>query len=298
MRPPPRHLRPILLPAAAILAVWAIDLGWAAWAGVRVAGLGGMAAAVLLLGANLLLYRRRPEGDRAAGLLWGFAMFFALASASGATSYLAATIGRPFADPWLARADAALGFDWPAWYRWVGAHATVQRLLALAYASMIPQIFVCLLVFPLTGRAARNREFLATLGISIVPTLVGFALFPAECAWVYFDAAPGKVALHMRDLDALRAGAFPVLDIARMHGLVTFPSYHAATAILLAYAARGTLFAPFSLLLNALMLVSTLSEGGHYLVDLIAGVIVAAATIFLVRRPARLGAWSPSASST
>lgn len=273
----------LLAPLAGAALIWAADLAWAAGAGLRVAGLGGLAASVLLLLVSLLFYRRRAAGDRAAELVFGFALFLALTTGTGLMSYLAATIGRPWADPWLARSDAALGFDWLAWYRLVQSHPLLHHLLAAAYASMIPQVTLCLFAFPLVGMGARNREFIATLAAGMVPTLLGFALFPAVCAWVYYDVDPTHIPVHMLDLQALRGGAFPVLDLARMHGLVTFPSYHAVVAVLLICAARGTSFFFLSLAVNLLMLASVPSEGGHYLTDLLAGVAVALASILLVR---------------
>jgi membrane-associated phospholipid phosphatase len=72
---------------------------------------------------------------------------------------------------------------------------------------------------------------------------------------------------------ALRAGQ--VLD-GLPQGIVSFPSYHAAVAILLTAALRRHrwLF-PAACVLNGLMLVSTLSTGGHYLVDVLAGACIA-----------------------
>ncbi len=47
-----------------------------------------------------------------------------------------------------------------------------------------------------------------------------------------------------------------------MHGLVTFPSFHAVAAVLLASAARGTRYFPLAGAVNLLMLASTRTEGG------------------------------------
>ncbi len=69
--------------------------------------------------------------------------------------------------------------------------------------------------------------------------------------------------------------------------MITFPSYHSVMAVLLAYAARGTFLSFLSLVLNALMLVSVPTEGGHYLTDAIAGIAIAVSSILLVRFTAR-----------
>jgi len=279
-----RTVAAIAVPCAAVAAIWGADLAWAARSGLRLVGVAYLVIALLLLAGNFALYRRSDAGDRSAALVSGYAMFFAIATGTALMSYLAATLGRPLADPWLARADAALGFHWLDWFHFVRSNNLLHRLLATAYATMIPQVLLCLFALPLSGMVARNHELLALFAVSMLPTLILFALFPAACPWVYFDAQPGFVAVHMIDLQALRSGAFPVLDLQRIHGLITFPSYHAVVAVLLVYTARSTRFLFLSAVVNALMLLSALSEGGHYLVDLLAGVAIALGTILVVRR--------------
>lgn len=276
-----------------LAAVWGADLTWAARSGLRLVGVGYLAVALVLLAGSFAFYRRSDAGDRSAALVSGFAMFFTIATGTAMMSYLAATLDRPFAEPWLARADAALGFHWLAWFHIVRGNHLLHGLLATAYAAMIPQVLICLFAFPLSGMISRNHELLALFAVSMVPTLILFALFPAVCPWVYFDAEPGLVAAHMVALQALRSGSFPVLDLQRIHGLVTFPSYHTVVAVLLVYVARGTRFLFLSAVVNALMLLSVLSEGGHYLVDLLAGVTIALGTILVVRRAT---AWISSSS--
>ncbi len=70
-----------------------------------------------------------------------------------------------------------------------------------------------------------------------------------------------------------------------MMGILTFPSVHAAVAMLCAWAMWPIrpLRYPF-LLLNILMTVSAVSHAGHYLADIIAGIGIAAATIAIVNK--------------
>jgi membrane-associated phospholipid phosphatase len=63
---------------------------------------------------------------------------------------------------------------------------------------------------------------------------------------------------------------------------VVFPSFHATLAVLCAYAARPLRILKFPLLaLNLLIVLSSPAMGGHYFVDIIAGIILAALTISL-----------------
>ncbi|MEI7609953.1 MAG: phosphatase PAP2 family protein, partial [Rhodospirillaceae bacterium] len=58
-------------------------------------------------------------------------------------------------------------------------------------------------------------------------------------------------------------------------GIVTFPSFHSALAVLLVWAARGLgrMIIPVAAL-NAVVLAVTPIYGGHYFVDVIAGITI------------------------
>jgi membrane-associated phospholipid phosphatase len=63
-------------------------------------------------------------------------------------------------------------------------------------------------------------------------------------------------------------------------GLISFPSFHTATAAIYTWVVwRTPIIRRISLALNALMLIATPIHGSHYLVDLFAGFAVAAASI-------------------
>lgn len=63
------------------------------------------------------------------------------------------------------------------------------------------------------------------------------------------------------------------------------PSMHTAMAILFAYALRRVpVVAYVAAILNAVMIASTPTHGGHYLIDVVAGVLLAVTTIMLVKR--------------
>ena len=143
--------RPTLAVILLLAGVWGAVVAWTTWAGLHLAGLGDLVVTLALLVANLLVYRRLSLGDRAASMLWGFTIFFAMTTGSVVLSYLAATLDRPFADPWLSRADVALGFDWMAWFDFVKAHSALHNILATAYASLVLQVLICLVAFPLSG---------------------------------------------------------------------------------------------------------------------------------------------------
>ena len=203
-------------------------------------------------------------------------------------SYIGAHLGAsfPLLDAELARIDAALfGFDWDATAAWVAARPGLERLLALAYASLPHQALALLLLGSLLRRDARNGEFIWIFLISMSLTTLVFILTPAL----------GKVGHvgtgYLEVLRDIRSGGWAEFTYARSEGIVTFPSFHTTLGVVFVYVAAR--LQPWLLLvflpLNLLMLLSIPPIGGHYLIDLPGGVAVALVSILAARR---VGAWT------
>ena len=93
----------------------------------------------------------------------------------------------------------------------------------------------------------------------------------------------------MRDLPPTREGVLRHLALLGLGGIVTFPSFHAASAALYTWAlwaVRG--LRPIVIVVNGVMLAATPLNGGHYFIDLIAGVTIAVAAIVAARVVARI----------
>ncbi len=282
----PARARAGLIAAGASCAAAGTVFVWS-WAnGLPVRGLPDLLLTLAVLALNLLLYRRLRGGERAADLAAGVALFTAMATAGSLLSYLAFRAGAPLADARLAAWDAALfGFHWPDWAAWVEARPGLRDTLRIAYTSMSLQIAAALVLLPLAGMRARADEFLAVMGLSLAVTVAISAALPAEGAAVFFgDETPAHYLDAQR---ALRGGTLGALDLGNLQGIVTFPSYHTVTAVALIHAARGTPLAFLAWVLNGLMILSTPTEGWHYLVDVVAGVAVAVGAVWAARR--RLG---------
>src|SRR5690242_21463018 len=74
---------------------------------------------------------------------------------------------------------------------------------------------------------------------------------------------------------ALRNKTLGTIDFEAVNGIISFPSMHAAVAIIVPYTLRWNrwLFWPIAAL-DAVMLVSAVPSGNHYLADVIAGVAI------------------------
>jgi membrane-associated phospholipid phosphatase len=103
--------------------------------------------------------------------------------------------------------------------------------------------------------------------------------------------------------EGIRDGTLRALNPSVITGLVTFPSMHAAHAVILATASRwsGRLARPL-MALNVAMFWSALFVGGHYLVDLLAGGLIGAAALSgsgrVIRSIVRTSASSPPPASS
>ncbi|WP_352536083.1 MULTISPECIES: phosphatase PAP2 family protein [unclassified Mesorhizobium] len=92
---------------------------------------------------------------------------------------------------------------------------------------------------------------------------------------------------HHPTLLKLRSGEPFALLLSEAQPLVTFPSFHTSLGVMIAYSMRyfRIVFWPV-VVLEITMIVSTMPEGGHHLVDLIAGAAVAGGSIVVVRSAA------------
>jgi membrane-associated phospholipid phosphatase len=85
---------------------------------------------------------------------------------------------------------------------------------------------------------------------------------------------------QLHDILALREGSLRHLELFELAGIVSFPSFHAASAVLYLWAlwpVRG--LGTASAVLNVLMLISTPVIGAHYVIDVIGGIALAVVSI-------------------
>jgi membrane-associated phospholipid phosphatase len=206
-------------------------------------------------------------------------------------SYLSASLGWPLRDADLAAVDKWIGFDWIEFLRITNSAPNIGYLLALAYKSTSAQLLLLCLFLSLSGKLERLSEIFALLAITALTTLFLNMAIPAAGAYAFY--LPSREMFnhfselagmwHYQILLQLRTLPVPELDFSKVEGLVTFPSFHTVLAIITTYGTRDHryLFIPVACL-NAAVIVSTLPEGGHYLIDVIAGVAVAGASIALL----------------
>jgi hypothetical protein len=226
------------------------------------------------------------RSDRIARTLAALGQLFAFTLVAGAASYLLIGIGMPFIDAPLARIDAWLGLDWPAYNRFVEGLGTGTNIaLGLVYASSVPQVMALAMILGFTGRYARLAEFIGCLMLTALCVVVIGALFPALGAHHAYGVPDGGKAFFVADIVAAHAGRIETLDVSRMTGLVTFPSFHTAISLLIIGAAWGLRWiGAVALGLNVVLIASVPVFGSHHFVDILAGAALTGVTLWLWRR--------------
>lgn len=206
--------------------------------------------------------------------------------------YLATANSRPLQDAELAALDAALGFDWKSFHALVNG-PLASTVLIWTYHFLGPQLILIYLLHIARADEGKAMEVNAMTAVSSVFVAVGMALWPAAGAYAHYVAEPGNFTAaagmwHYDELVALRSGQPFVFSFEKTEGLTTFPSFHTALGIMLTYSVRKWRVLQIAIgIVNALMIVGTLPEGGHHLVDVIAGAAIGVASIVIVRQLVR-----------
>ena len=203
-----------------------------------------------------------------------------LAAVSGLLVYLAANAGArfPMRDDTLEYFDALLGFNWHVISHWIADRPTLDAFLLYAYQSLDLQITCLLFLGSALHTRQRNKEFISLFLVSIIITSIIFIFVPA---FGMFGRLDENTLDRLLDI---RAGQ-SIMTYNCVIGIITFPSYHTVLAVLITYSARYRYwsFVP-ALFVNIIMLTATSPEGGHYLIDMLAGAVVAMLSILIVRR--------------
>lgn len=234
---------------------------------------GGMAIGIFLLIAYAARWIGFPGVAAALDMLM---ICLAMTMLISFCSIIFAASNLPFRDSVLAYADSLLlGFDRNVVVAWASQSRSAMRGATWIYNSLAvtPQLLVLMLL-------ATQKRRLAW----IVVTALAIAVTVACCTMPFVPAlGTPPYAYHFIEVfNGVRDGSIRRLDGSVITGLVTFPSVHAADAVILAWGFNsfGRWGWPF-VVLNILMIGSALLVGGHYLVDLLAGIVVAVASIWL-----------------
>lgn len=277
-----------------ILCIGIVDAVWSRYIGLIIHGWTWFAAAVVFCLLVSVVYRKLRPAPPIARLASYAALWIVFTAVGCIFTYLAASVSRPLVDGYLTSCDHFLGFDWIGWSSGVHRNALLTGILRAAYDSLGLQIVASIIILSFGTGPDRNAELLLGAILSLTVTALISAVWPTLGPWTPFNDqyASSDDLLNARDVLTMRASGTTSFALARLRGIVTFPSYHTVLAILFAYAHRGRWSFPVFLVINCLMIASIPSEGGHYLSDVLAGagvaVVAIAAARVILRRDIRL----------
>ncbi len=227
--------------------------------------------------------RPRPAIASLAGM---FADIIGFSCVSAILSYLVVALRFPLVDNSLVMIDNMLHLDWISYYNWYRASPYIITLLMkLSYFSLmiqiisLPILFNFLSLYKSPETVSRSRFLLNGFAATALVSIILSGLFPAVSAFVWYQVEL-KTA-YIADFEGLYNGSKTIIDLSKLQGIITFPSFHAALAVVLTCSTYGIwyLFVPV-LLINIINLLSTSVVGGHYFIDIFAGMAIA--TIWIV----------------
>lgn len=261
-----------------------------------------LAIASAALGGAAWFYRNVRSRENFAVMCIALMQVLLFSALGSILSYLLARGGGSLWDSTFTAWDQSLGLEWLGFVRAVDRHDWLVTALRLAYASLIPQIILLVLALGFAGRLEKLRAVM--LGAILCGTVCVLAspFFPAVSNYVHLgltaedfrNVDPWAGYIHLADFNALREGTMASLDLSLMQGIITFPSYHAglSAVTLWGFWTSGLNWLKWTGPIVALgTIVATPVDGGHYFVDVLAGITIAAVSIAIASRAVR---WVPT----
>jgi hypothetical protein len=252
-----------------------------------------LALVVLPCIGGVYFYTRVRSEPVFAAMLAATAFLMVFPAACSLMSYLATTVAGPRIDANLLAIDRAFGISWPAIMAFAGDHRFLADTLGLAYQSIIPQTLLLVLLLGWTRKPDQLYGLCLAIAGGATLTLLFWIAFPSFGAYSMYHlplATQMKLSLvegvdYGQQLTNLLKNGPGFIEPKDLRGIIGFPSYHTVQAIVLAWYARklpylGWLF----LALNIAVVCATPIHGGHHLIDIPGGAIVAALVIFIADR--------------
>jgi hypothetical protein len=191
----------------------------------------------------------------------------------------AARVDMPLQDARLTRLDQLLDINVPAIMTWASRH-WLGSIVNRSYTLLSPLLVVAALLPALTGKVKNAQQFVLANLIAFAIGLPLFALLPAIGPWYGypFPATPHQIDCQ----SAILLFRAPGHQMSHLDAIICFPSFHVIWAIFCAAALWGfrLLRIPVALL-SGMIIVSTVTTGWHYFIDVPGGIVVAGISLAL-----------------
>jgi hypothetical protein len=212
-------------------------------------------------------------------------------------TYIAAAADLPMQDANLAYFDRMLGLNWPSYLNFVNDRPSLIPYMYLGYAMITWPMFGVPIILGMTRHYRRLQQFTLACMLAVIVTAVVSTLLPAVGTYHEYGIVPDLLKfkpsgylVQLQELPRVRDGSLRILDTSTLGGIITFPSFHAASAVLALWGLWCVWWLrPLALIANISMLLATPLVGGHYFVDIIAGIGLSVLAIAAARL---IGEWS------
>jgi membrane-associated phospholipid phosphatase len=202
-------------------------------------------------------------------------------------TYAASAVPLPYRDAELHAINRWFGFDRANYLAFLRRHDALHDVLSFAYNSMMKQNILVLVAAILTWRLDRLRLYIIAFAVAVTATAIIGGCIPAVNAMIYLDGVSKEFSTlpegghsYFPVLDGLRNGTLRVIDFRSVEGLISFPSFHTANAILFVWALWPIRILRLVLVpLNLLLIAGTPLCGAHYAVDIVGGLAVACGAV-------------------
>lgn len=262
-------------------------------------------AGTLVLCAGAWFYRHWRRDPRLEAGLQCTAQLVAFTAVGAPLSYLAAAAGAafPLQDVTYEAIDRALGLDWRGMLSWMNEYTAAHWVLMLSYMSFTVQASMTVLALAFAGQLVRLRIFMLALVMSALVCIAISVVLPAQGIWGFYNLSaadypaivPATRELHLPIFHGLRDGSFRALSGLGSDGIIVFPSFHAALAVIFMVALWPVpVLRWFGVVVNSLMIVATPIDGGHYFIDVPGGIVVAVLCLAAARAVAGRAGRAPS----
>ncbi|MBR1143272.1 phosphatase PAP2 family protein [Bradyrhizobium sp. AUGA SZCCT0431] len=252
----------------------------------------GIVAALALI-AYLYAFAKGDQADpKLIFPLGAISQLLLIATIMGPLTYVAAVTNWPLQDRALLAIDRAMGMDPEMIARYVNDRDWLGALLVRSYTLIKIILLAIPLVLALTSRFVRLQVFVLAFSLTLIMTLLISTFTPAIGTYYGLNIDPAQFSsldasmyqAQLRDMLALRDGSLRHLELLKITGIVSFPSFHAASAVLYIWALWPVRYVGgAAVVLNILMMASTPVIGAHYMIDVFGGVALAVIGICLAK---------------
>jgi hypothetical protein len=251
------------------------------------------AAIVIFLLALGQFYRRVRINEPIAVLATVSALLLMMFHSAMALNYMYLPYAYFGFDQQLANIDASIGYVWSDFVTYAADYKFLTDALRVVYTSSFEQILLAILILGLASKIHDLYVFLITLTLSLLICISVWSLFPSSST-VTFQPLAEDVAKQLdlivnatlgEELVRLSVEGINTYPPKKLEGLIGFPSFHTVMLVLTVYAVRNVKVAFFpALLWNLAMFPALLIHGAHNLVDMFAGLAVAAFSIYCAKK--------------